>query len=72
MTKRITKPTTAEQRRWLRQNWNVGEPSFREWVAGSDHAHRLVLALLEDVDALITERDAARGLLTEYEALLAQ
>lgn len=44
--------TTKEERIWLRRNWSVGETGFREWVAGSDHAHSIVSRLVDDVDAL--------------------
>ena len=44
--------TTKEEREWLRVNWSAGEPSFRQWVAGSDRAHEIVPRALRDVDAL--------------------
>lgn len=52
--------TTKEEREWLRLNWSVGEPSFRQWVAGSDKAHEIVPRALRDVAALVAAlRDAA-------------
>ena len=33
---------------WLRTNWTPTHPSFRNWVAGSDRAHEIVLGLLAD------------------------
>jgi hypothetical protein len=43
MSKKNRKPAlTAEELTWLRQNWNPGEDTFRAWIAGSDHAHRLL------------------------------
>jgi len=43
MSKKNRKPAlSAEDLAWLRNNWNPGEYTFREWIAGSDHAHRLL------------------------------
>lgn len=44
--------TTKEEREWLRLNWSVDDPTFRQWVSGSDHAHALVPRVLHDVATL--------------------
>ncbi len=43
---------TPEELLWLRQNWAPGDTTFRQWVAGSDRAHLLVLDLLDDYEAV--------------------
>lgn len=39
---------TSEEVAWLKRNWTPGHPTFRIWVQGSDHAHKLVLMLIEE------------------------
>jgi hypothetical protein len=46
-------PTTAKERAWLFKNWTPDDPTFVEWVGGSEQAHRLVPRVLLD---LIRER----------------
>ncbi len=41
---------TREDVAWLRHNWNPTGLSFRDWVAGSDHAHKLVALLINDAE----------------------
>ncbi len=52
--------TTAEERAWLSQNWTVGEPEFRTWLAGSDHAHSLVPRLIADIERLEADNEKLR------------
>ena len=51
---------------WLRTNWTPAHPSFRNWVAGSDRAHEIVLGLLADrtrYQARIEELEKERNML---------
>ncbi len=50
--------TTKRERDWLRDNWSVGEPHFREWVAGSDHAHDIVARLDTHLEAALGALEA--------------
>jgi hypothetical protein len=45
-------PPTEEDLVWLENNWNISEPMFRQWLAGSDRAHALVLCVIAEVRRL--------------------
>ena len=43
----MPEPLTEEELKWLKENWNPGHYTFKEWVAGSEKAHGLLLRLLD-------------------------
>ena len=53
-------PIPTEQVAWLRRHWQPTEPSFRQWLAGSDHAHTIITGLIEDSAALTEANEAIR------------
>lgn len=61
----MTSPS-AEERKWLRQNWTPEDASFRSWVAGSGRAHSLVLPVLDALEAAETARETAYGHVADH------
>lgn len=61
----MTEPTTAEERAWLAHNWGADDPTFRQWIAGSDKARTLVPDLIADVGRLTAECNRLSELLRE-------